>query len=515
MVNYREILRLSSLGYSQRQIAASVHSSRHTIRDVLILAASMGIRWPLEDAVTNQQVQETLYPGTFSDSNTRLLPDYQYIHKELAKPGVNLTLLWNEYCEKAYSAGSNPYMYTQFCDKYRQWARITKATMRIKHKPGDVMQVDWAGSTIPLHDATTGEITKAYLFIAALPCSCYVYAEATLDMSSTSWILCHAHAYQYFGGVTRLLIPDNLKTGVIKNTRYDLILNKSYQEMAEHYDTAIIPARVDHPKDKSIAEGSVKYASTWIIAALRNQKFFTLLEVKIAVSKKLEELNRTPFKKREGNRHRAYFDEEQAFMKPLPKTPFEPADWTSATIRNDYLISDGINKYSVPFDLIGESVDIRLTKNIIEVFFHSSRIASHPREPKQLRDPIIKKEHMPLEHQKYLAYNKDDFILWAMSVGHKTTQVVEHFLSSGKEPEQGYKACASLSKLADRYTNKRLEMACERVLNYSSSPTIRNINTILKNGQDRVNQEVKPVALSNNYGITRGASYYGKDGNQS
>lgn len=201
-------------------------------------------------------------------------------------------------------------------------------------------------------------------------------------------------------------------------------------------------------------------------------------------------------------------------MKPLPKTPFEPADWTFATVRNDYLISDGINKYSVPFDLIGKEVDIRLTKKTVEVFFQGSRVASHSRAQVQVRDPITKKEHMPLEHQKYLAYNKDDFLVWAMSIGPKTTEVVERFLTVGREPEQGFKACASLTKLADRYGNNRLEKACERVLNYSSSPTIRNISTILKNGQDRLKQEKSQTSSTNKYGITRGAAYYGKDGAQ-
>lgn len=514
MVNYREILRLKSLGYSQRQIAASVHSSRHTIRDVLSLAANVGIEWPLDQEATNEALHETLYPGRVAAPNDRQLPDYHFIHKELAKPGVNLTLLWSEYCEKCYATGATPYMYSQFCDKYRHWARITKATMRIKHKPGDVMQVDWAGNTIPVHDCVTGEITKAYLFVAALPCSCYVYAQACMDMTANSWLSCHVHAYEYFGGVTRLLIPDNLKTGVIKNTRYETILNRSYQEMAEHYDTAIIPARVNRPQDKSVAEGSVKYASTWIIAALRNQKFFTIDELQRAVAEKLEELNHYPFKKREGNRHSAYYGEEQAFMKPLPVTPFEPADWSSATIRFDYLISDGKNKYSVPFDLIGETVDIRLTQKAVEAYYHGSRVAAHSRSPVQLRDPIIKKEHMPPEHQKYLAYNSDDFLVWAMSVGQSTTEVVKRFLSSSKEPEQGYKSCASLSKLADRYGNDRLENACDRVLNYSHSPTIRNISTILKNGQDRLKKEEQQTPATNSYGITRGAAYYGKGGDQ-
>ncbi|MCD7854077.1 MAG: IS21 family transposase [Clostridiales bacterium] len=300
-------------------------------------------------------------------------------------------------------------MHTQFCDKYRKWARLTKATMRITHKPGDAMQVDWAGTTIPYYDRVTGEAYNAYLFAAVLPCSCYTYVEACDDMKTTNCLLCHVYAYEYFGGVTRLLIPDNLKTDVVKNTRYETILIKKLfrnnffeiirlrrpdifrvlAEMAEYYETAIVPARVRAPQDKSLAEGTVRFATTWIIAALRNQKFFSIDEVNAAVKEKLGELNKTPFKKREGCRLSAYKDEEQAFMKPLPLTPFEPAVWSSAKVPLDYLISDGKNKYSVPFDLIGEQVDIRLTKTAVEVFFHGSRVASHPRLAVIRREPMI------------------------------------------------------------------------------------------------------------------------------
>ena len=260
-------------------------------------------------------------------------------------------------------------------------------------------------------------------------------------------------------------------------------------------------------------EGSVKYASTWIIAALRNRKFFSIEEVKKAVSEKLEELNHFPFKKREGNRHDAYSEEELAFMRPLPLTPYEPAVWSTAKVPFDYLISDGKNKYSVPFDLIGEDVDIRLTEKTVEVFFHGSRVSSHPRSSMQLRDPIVNPEHMPTEHRKYLTYTSDDFQLWGQSIGIKTAEVVKFFLTSGKEPEQGYKSCASMMKLADRYGHERLEKACERVLIYSSSPTVRNISVILKNGQDKVKTNCeKPIDSSNSYGITRGAGYFRKGG---
>ena len=517
MVNYREILRLNSLKYTQRQIAASVHSSRNTISEVLHLAEENGLNWPLDESVTNEEIRGLLYPARLGATNPRKEPDYNYIHRELAKPGVNLTLLWTEYCSTCNAEGSNPYMYSQFCDKYRQWARVTKATMRINHKPGEVMQVDWAGTTIKYQDPVTGESYDTYLFAAVLPCSCYAYVEVCEDMKSTNWLLCHVHAYEYFGGVTRLLIPDNLKTGVVKNTRYDTVLNKSYQEMAEYYGTAIVPARVLHPKDKSLAEGTVKFATTWVIAALRNRKFFSFEEVRHAVAEKLEELNSYPFKKREGSRYIAYSDEEKAFMKPLPLTPYEPAVWSTAKVPLDYLITDGKNKYSVPFDLIGKEVDIRLTRDMVEVFFHGSRVASHKRVSKQLRNPVIQPEHMPMEHRKYLSYNADEFIRWSKTVGPHTASVVEKFLTSGSEPEQGYKSCASLSKLGDRYGIERLEKACERVLAYSSQPSIRNISTILKNGQDKVHpsDQMSETVHPRSHGITRGAAYFQKGGEQS
>ena len=514
MVNYKEILRLSHEGYSQRQIESSVHCSRHTVRDTLSAAEKSGIVWPLEESVTNEQIEAILFPERHSAVSMYLEPDYAYIHRELAKRGVTLTLLWNEYVQKAESLSKKPYMTTQFGDKYRAWARITKATMRIQHKPGDAMQVDWAGDTLSVYDSMTDEITPAYLFIAVLPCSCYVYAEAVVDMKLENWLNCHVHAYEYFGGVTRLLIPDNLKTGVTKNNRYETVLNRSYQELAEYYDTAIVPARVEHPKDKSLAEGSVKFASTWILAALRNERFFTLNEAREAVRQKLEELNLREFKQREGCRRSAYLEEEKAFMKQLPSQRYELATWNpNIKVGTDYLVSDGRNKYSVPFDLIGEKVDIRLTSTTVEVFFHGSRVASHVRKTAVQREPIVNENHMTPEHRKYLNYNTEDFAVWAKSVGESTMRVVTYFLTAGKEPEQGYKSCASLTKLAEKYGAKKLETACADVLKHTSAPSLRLISTILKNGIIKPEEEKPEVRRSSNaYGITRGAAYYSKRG---
>ena len=220
MLNYRNILRVASDPHkSMRTMELELRSSHHTIRKVLDAARKAGINWPLSESVTNEMLMELLFPEEYQKTALYVLPDYPYIHAELARKGVNLTLLWEEYCAKCNADGTVPYMYTQYCEKYRQWARMTKATMRIQHKPGDTMEVDWAGATLEIHNPVTGEVSKAYLFIAVLPCSCFTYAEACNDMKLESWIACHIHAYNYFGGMTRLLVPDNLKTGITKNTR--------------------------------------------------------------------------------------------------------------------------------------------------------------------------------------------------------------------------------------------------------------------------------------------------------
>ena len=516
MTDYREILRLGSQNYSQRSIAQAAGCSRNTVEKVLRTASAKGVQWPLENDVSNRDLEELLFPEKYRNASMYTEPDYPYIHQELAKPGVTMALLWEEYCRKCHEAGETPYMSTQFGDKYRRWARVTKATMRIQHKPGDAIQVDWAGDTLPVYDPVTGEPSPAYLFVAVLPCSCYTYAEACEDMKTENWLSCHVHAFQYFGGVTRLLIPDNCKTATTANTRYETVLNRSYQELAEYYGTAVVPARVRKPQDKSRVEASVRFAETWIIAALRDRKFFSIREVNEAIAEKLEELNSRPFQRMVGTRRSAYLEEEKQYMLPLPAVPFETAVWSVAKVPNDYLISDGRNKYSVPYDLIGEKVDIRVTKATVEVFYHGSRVASHRRLQTIQREPLVKLEHMPLAHQKYLAYNAEDFSRWAMSMGPMTEKVVQHFLTSGVAPEQGYKACASLTKLGERYGRERLENACGRILAYSTTPSVRNISSLLKNGQNRPVKAAPPDNPndSNRFGITRGASYFKKGGDR-
>lgn len=515
MVDYREILRLLSLNYYQTQIAQALHCSRNTIRDVERLAGEKGLRWPLAEGLTNQKLYELLYPERLEKANVYMEPDCTYIHAELAKKGVNMSLLHAEYKVACVNAGRVPYQYTQFCDIYRNWAKKSKATMRIHHKPGDAMEVDWAGGTLPITDSVTGEANPAYLFVAVLPCSCYAYVELCDDMKTENWLLCHVHAYEYFGGVPRLLIPDNLKTGVTKNTRLDTILNRSYIELADHYQAAIVPTRVKAPKDKSHAEGTVSYASTWVLAALRNETFFTLVDAKEAVAEKLEELNEYPFKKREGNRRESYLLEEKEFMQPLPANPYEPSVWSDQTVLLDYTVSDGINKYSVPYDLIGEVVSVRTTRDTIEVFFHGSRVAVHPRERSRKRDPITTPSHMPENHRQYLSYTTDDFKAWAMSIGPETEKVIRYFLDSGRAPEQGFKSCVSLKKYADKYGEKRIEEACRQILTFSGEPSIRGLGVLLKSpvtAKHSIDQPSSSKRIHRSGGITRGAEQFREEG---
>lgn len=506
MIDYREIIRLKNLKFSNVAIANSLCCSRNTVSEVLKLAESHSLEWPIPETLTNKDIEQLFYPGRGTNEGRRL-PDYEYIYNELAKPGVTLSLLWAEYCAKCEAEHTIPYQHTQFNEKYHAYAASKKATLRIKRKPGETMEVDWIGDTLKVYDSANCCEIPAYIFVAVLPCSLYGYAEAFPDMKSNHWIEAHVHAYSFFGGVTRILVPDNLKTGVIKNTRTELILNRSYHEMAEHYGTAIIPARPVKPKDKPNAEGTVKVLETWILAALRNRKFFTFQELNKAIHKKLEEFNAKPFQKKKGSRLSAFLEEERDFLMPLPASPYETAVWSTATIQPDYLITVGNCKYSVPYEFIGKKVDIRAAENSIEVFYHGDRIASHVRKM-YAPEPIYLPEHMPENHRKFLEYNTESFLDWGKSMGHSTHLVIKHFLFMHKVEQQGYKSCASLMKLADRYGTDRLENACAKALSYTPNPSLKNISTILKNGQDKVVLTSESARVSNKeslkYGITRG-----------
>jgi transposase len=439
------------------------------------------------------------------------MPDVEYIHKEMAKSGVTLSLLWNEYCESCRIIKEIPFMYTQFCRYYREYANVTKATMHIDHKPGEKLEVDWAGQKAAIIDSDTGKLIDAYIFVAVLSCSQYAYVEAFTSQNQESWIIAHVNAYSFFGGATRILVPDNLKTGVERVSWYTPVINKVYHEMSEHYGTAVIPARVRKPKDKPNAEGAVGVISTWIIAALRRQEFFSLRELNEAIREKLHEFNSKPFQKKPGSRLSTFLEEEKHALLPLPAAPYELATWKIATVQYNYHICVDKMNYSVPYEYIKHKVDVRITRNVIEVFFNNHRICSHSKLHGREGQYSTIVEHMPEDHKKYLLWNSERFISWAKSVGLNTTIAVKSILSRHKIEQQGYKSCMALLKLADKYAVNRLEAACEKALSYTPSPSYKSIETILKTGQDKVVKE-EPIKTNDSasLGFTRGADYYGR-----
>ena len=377
---------------------------------------------------SSEEVVRKLYPAT-SMGQQYSMPDYEWVHKELQKSGVTLSLLWVEYCERCRQNGELPYKSTQFNKYYADYVHKTKATMHLEHKPGENLQVDWAGQTAGITDTDTGERLPAYLFVAVLPYSGYAYTEAFLDMKQEAWITAHVHAYNYFGGVTQILTPDNLKTGVIKNTRTETVLNKAYQEMAEHYGTAIIPTCPRTPKDKAFVEGSVGVVSTWILAALRNRQFLSVDELNRAICEKLADFNHKPFQKKDGSRA-SDFEEEKLFLLPLPPNPFELAEWKTVTVQYNYHISVDRMNYSVPYEYIKQKVDVRLTGSAVEIYFCGTRVASYLRLYGRPNQYSTLEEHMPPEHTAYLQWNSERFLRWASSIGENTAAVVRVFLTA-------------------------------------------------------------------------------------
>jgi len=330
-------------------------------------------------------------------------------------------------------------------------------------------------------------------------------------MEQESWIAAHVNAYSFFGGVTRILVSDNLKVGVIKHTKTELVLNRSYQEMAEHYGTAIIPARVYTPKDKATVEGTVGIVSTFILAAIRNQKFFTLRELNEVIRERLHALNHKPFQKKSGSRA-SQFAEERAFLLPLPKSTFEMSAWKTAKVSFNYHIEVEGRFYSVPFEYIKRQVDVRATRNTVELFYEGTRICSHVRLYDTKEKYSTQEAHMPPNHQQYIQWNGDRFRKWAAQIGQNTVTVVESILTGYKVEQQGYRACMALLKLSEQYTSERLEAACTKALFYTPRPGYKAIQTILKSGQDKPAEEPETTSSPSEFGFTRGADYYGGRG---
>jgi len=500
----KEVLRLYfDSGLKQRAISRCLNLSRTTVSDYLSRFTRAGLGWPLPETLTDQEMEQRLFPPVVTISSDRLVPDWPKVHADLQRKSVTLTLLWEEY----QALAPNTYRYSQFCELYRRWAGKQKLSMRQIHKAGEKLFVDYAGQTLPIINPRTGEIRESQVFLATLGASSYTFAESTWNQDLSDWLGSHRRALEFIGGVPEIIVPDNLKSAVTKPCRYDPDLNPSYQDLAEHYGTAVIPARVRKPQDKAKVEVAVQIVERWILARLRNHTFFSLAEANAAISELLIDLNNRPFKKLPGSRREAFEALDQPVLKPLPATPYEFAGWKKVRVGIDYHVEVEGHYYSVPYQLQGKQLDARISSGCIELCHKSKRVASHVRSSQKGRHTTIA-EHMPKAHKNYVDWTPQRLINWASHTGPQTAAMVEAILASRCHPQQGFRSAMGLIRLNKIYGVERLEAACKIAL-AGEAIRYKSVKSILETGLDKQPQQddliqLEPIKHNN----IRGGNYY-------
>ncbi len=503
MRRIREVLPLSE-GLSRRQVAKAVGLPYTTVANYLERARGAGLGWPLSEEMDDWALEARLFKQAAPmPSRSRPQPDWAEVHRELRRPGVTLLLLWNEYKERFPSG----YQYTQFCTHFRRWQRHLDVVMRQEHRAGEKLFVDFAGQHLPVMDPETGELQPAELFVAALGASNYTYAEAVPSQELHHWIAAHVHAFEYLGGCPRILVPDNLRAGVRRSHRYEPDLNVTYLEMASHYGCAVIPARVRKPRDKAKAEIGVLLAERWILASLRNLTFFSLAEANARIRERLEWLNARPFKKLPGSRRQLFEELDRPALRPLPARPYEFATFKTATVNLDYHVEVARHFYSVPYQLVGEKCEARLTASMVEIFHRGRRVASHPRSYR-IGGYTTEPAHMPASHRRHLEWSPSRIVRWAEKTGPSTAQLVQAIMESRPHPEQGFRSCLGILRLGEHYGAERVEAAAKRALAIQAF-SYRSMESILKTGLDRQPlPSSAPTTSHRPHENLRGATYY-------
>ncbi len=500
----REIFRLLwHLGFGVRKTARACQTSHATVVEYRTRAEESGLDWAQVEAMEEVDLERKLFPATASPPQ-RPLPDWSEIYVEHKKPGVTLQLLWDEY---KVEHGEDGYQYSRFCELYGQWRGRLDLSMRQQHKAGEKLFVDYCGQTVPITDPASGEIHEAQIFVAVLGASNYTYAEATRSQKLPDWIGSHVRTFKFLGGVSELVIPDNLKSGVDTPCRYEPDLNRTYQDLATHYSTAVIPARVRKPKDKAKVEVGVQIVERWILACLRHRKFFSLSELNTAIRELLERLNNRPFRKLPGSRRSQFEALDRPALKPLPAASFEYADWAKGRVGPDYHLEVDGHFYSVPYQLVGKELDVRFTACTVECLHRGQRAACHVRSYVPGQCTTVR-EHQPPAHRHHAEWTAQKLVKWAHESGPATGEVVEAILISKSHPHQGLHSCLGLRSLSRRYGKDRLEAACQRAL-VIRGLSYKSIRSILKTGLDRQALPGNaPSAQAIEHGNVRGAAYY-------
>ena len=505
MRKIREILRLAHEGLTLRQIGAAVGVPFTTVGDHVRRAQRAGVSWPLPADVDDVALEALLFPRGPAPAWNRPLPDWSEVHRELRRPGVTLMLVWHEY----RAAHPDGYGYSQFCAHYRAFAGRLDLPMRQEHRAGEKLFVDFPGDRLAIYDRRSGEVAfNAELFVAVMGASNFLYAEAVASQRLEHWVGAHVHCFEALGSLPRVVVCDNLRSGVTRAHRYEPDVNATYAEMAAHYDVAIIPTRPGKPRDKAKVEAGVLLAERWILARLRNQRFYSLAEANLAVAECVAAINERPFRKLPGSR-RSWFDElDRPAMRPLPEHRYEFARWRiGLRVNIDYHVEWERHYYSLPHQLVGARVDVRATATTVEVFHAARRVATHRRDDTPGRhstDPA----HMPVSHRRHAEWSPSRILAWAARTGPATAGLADAIMQARPHPEQGYRSCLGLIRLADRYNPERVEAACARALAVRAL-SYRSVESILRHGLDRQPlPTAAPTPTHPAHPNLRGAAYY-------
>jgi transposase len=504
MRKLRDVLRLKyNNKLPHRAIAQACGLGLGTVTLYLQRATTAGLAWPLPDDLDDAALEARLFRrSACPPGREHGLPDWQALHQDLKKPGVTLMLLWQEY--RAQQADG--YAYSQLCERYRQWARRLKPSMRQVHRAGEKLFVDFSGKRPHLIDPNTGEEIALELFVGVLGASGLIYAEATRGQDLPSWITTHIRMLDAFQGSPAIWVSDNLKSGVTRAHRYEPEINRTYRELAQRYGAVVIPTRVVHPKDNPKAEVSVQIAQRWVLAALRHQTFFTLGDLNAAIRRCVDAINDRPMKVLGVSRRTLFEQIDRPALKPVPTTRYELAEWKVCRVNVDYHVEVDHNFYSVPYQLVHERVEARVTASTVEVFFKGRRVAAHARRTGR-GQYATHLEHMPRAHRAHAEWTPSRLIAWAEQTGPATGRLVAGILERRPHPEQGYRACLGLMRLGRAHGADRLEAACLRA-EHLRSYRYRTVEHILKHQQDRLPLDPPPARPALTHENLRGATYY-------
>ena len=504
MRKVREVLRLKHvLGLSYRKISEATGAGKTQVAEYVRRAEAAGIAWPVPEGIDDVELERRLFPVLGDGERARPAIDWPTIQTELKRRGVTLLLLWQEYLAEQPTG----YSYTRFCELHKIWRQTVSATMRQTHLAGERLFVDWAGDTIGVIDPATGEEHRARIFVAALGASNYTYAEARWTETLPDWIGAHVNAFAAIGGVPQALVPDNLKAGITKPSRYEPGINRTYQDLADHYDCVVLPTRIVKPRDKAKVEVAVQIVERFVLAKLRNRTFFSLAELNTAIRECVAAINAKVMRRVGKSRAELLETLERPALKGLPGEPYTYAEWKRARVAPDYHIEIEDHFYSVPSKLIREIVQARITRATVEIFHNGTRIASHPFSAVGNRHTTIT-EHMPSAHRRYAEWTPVRMMEEAGKIGPATVALFEAIMRGKPHPEQGFRSCLGVISLVKSYGPARVEAACRRG-NHVGSTTYGSIASILKHGLDKAfAQEAPPEGPPIKHGNIRGPGYY-------